>query len=283
MWEPRGVEEGGCCVGQILGRPPCPHSPLHGGAESITTTAPRRAVWSLRAWWCCAAARGWAPHRQSQHVLSLHEGSKGAHKPWPIFLACTGGGRNPVTNRLLRHFNFISFTDMSDDSINRIFTTILGAFFRCVYRSAHWCLPWTAFSFFVHHNPRLISQVYGICFRVFACMLACAIFILVSTAAHQHYSSKKMLSARPPLPPCRRYFNESIQGMTQSLMAATIQIYNSIRADMLPTPSKSHYTFNLRDLSKVVQGCMRADPKSTSDRKQVMMQRGPLWYSAVGP
>lgn len=43
-----------------------------------------------------------------------------------------GGGRNPVTARLLRHFNFLSFTEMSDSSVSRIFTTILGAFFKCV-------------------------------------------------------------------------------------------------------------------------------------------------------
>ena len=41
-----------------------------------------------------------------------------------------GGGRNPVTNRFLRHFNFLSFTEMSDESVSRIFTTILGAFFK---------------------------------------------------------------------------------------------------------------------------------------------------------
>jgi hypothetical protein len=41
-----------------------------------------------------------------------------------------GGGRNPVSARLLRHFNFISFTELSDDSLQRIFGTILGAFFR---------------------------------------------------------------------------------------------------------------------------------------------------------
>ena len=68
---------------------------------------------------------------------------------------------------------------------------------------------------------------------------------------------------------CRRYFNESIQGICQSLITATVQTNNTIRTEMLPTPSKSHYTFNLRDLSKVVQGCMRADHKSTSDVKQV--------------
>lgn len=39
-----------------------------------------------------------------------------------------GGGRNPITNRLLRHFNLLAMTDMSDESCRRIFTTILGSF-----------------------------------------------------------------------------------------------------------------------------------------------------------
>jgi len=46
-----------------------------------------------------------------------------------ILVGCMGppgGGRNPVSNRLLRHFNFLSFTDMSDESCVRIFDTILG-------------------------------------------------------------------------------------------------------------------------------------------------------------
>eukprot|EP00878_Enallax_costatus_P042750 GHUV01050210.1.p1 GENE.GHUV01050210.1~~GHUV01050210.1.p1 ORF type:complete len:130 (+),score=39.22 GHUV01050210.1:26-391(+) len=38
------------------------------------------------------------------------------------------------------------------------------------------------------------------------------------------------------------------------VVAATIEIYNSIRAELLPTPAKSHYTYNMRDLSKVFQG-----------------------------
>lgn len=36
-----------------------------------------------------------------------------------------GGGRNPVTTRLLRHFNFLSFPEMEDPSKHKIFATIL--------------------------------------------------------------------------------------------------------------------------------------------------------------
>lgn len=42
--------------------------------------------------------------------------------------------------------------------------------------------------------------------------------------------------------------------LTDTLVQASIDIYTSIQAELLPTPLKSHYTFNLRDLSKVFQG-----------------------------
>jgi dynein heavy chain len=43
-------------------------------------------------------------------------------------MAPPGGGRNPVSARVLRHFNLLSFTELSDASVGRIFTTILGGF-----------------------------------------------------------------------------------------------------------------------------------------------------------
>ena len=42
----------------------------------------------------------------------------------------SGGGRNPVTNRLLRHFNFIAYPTIDHENMNRIFTSILNAFLK---------------------------------------------------------------------------------------------------------------------------------------------------------
>lgn len=36
------------------------------------------------------------------------------------------------------------------------------------------------------------------------------------------------------------------------VVAATLAVYANIKEELLPVPSKSHYTFNLRDFAKVV-------------------------------
>lgn len=42
-------------------------------------------------------------------------------------------------------------------------------------------------------------------------------------------------------------------------MKSSLEIYSKIRTELLPTPTKSHYTFNLRDLSKVFQGILEIE------------------------
>ena len=107
-----------------------------------------------------------------------------------------GGGRNPVTTRFTRHFNLISFVEMENSSLQRIFTTILGGFLG--------------------------------------------------------------------------KFPQEISKRTDSIVDASIAIYNTIRAELLPTPAKSHYTFNLRDLAKVVQGILSADSKSVINETDIV-------------
>ena len=47
-------------------------------------------------------------------------------------------------------------------------------------------------------------------------------------------------------------FNSDISMLDSKLVEATLSIYKQIQLDMKPTPAKSHYTFNLRDFSKII-------------------------------
>lgn len=99
-----------------------------------------------------------------------------------------GGGRTRITQRYVRHFNVINFVSFSNESLAKVFSTILD---------------WRLF---------------------------------------QGYAS-------------------NIKQMSAAVVQATIEVYNSIATNLLPTPSKSHYTFNLRDLSKVFQGILLVEPE----------------------
>uniref|UniRef100_A0A8C2YBK7 Dynein axonemal heavy chain 1 n=1 Tax=Coturnix japonica TaxID=93934 RepID=A0A8C2YBK7_COTJA len=116
-----------------------------------------------------------------------------------------GGGRNAVTPRFTRHFNYLSFTEMDDDSKKTIFSNILGS----------WMGKYTG--------------------------------------------------------------ADAVKDLNKPLVDATIYVYLTITSQLLPTPTKSHYTFNLRDLSKVFQGMLMAQPsdiKVSPDKTQLLR----LWY-----
>ncbi|XP_069062696.1 dynein axonemal heavy chain 1 [Pleurodeles waltl] len=123
-----------------------------------------------------------------------------------------GGGRNPVTQRLTRHFSYLCFPEMEDSSKKKIFSTILGS--------------WMA---------GLLGEK----------------------------SYREAVAGCP-----------SLQNLNEPLVEATINMYATITSQLLPTPAKSHYTFNLRDLSKVFQGMLMATPSSMVDKQYLLR----LWY-----
>ncbi|XP_072576883.1 dynein axonemal heavy chain 1 isoform X1 [Vulpes vulpes] len=123
-----------------------------------------------------------------------------------------GGGRNAITPRLTRHFNYLSFAEMDEVSKKHIFSTILGSWM-----------------------DGLLGE----------------------------------RSYREPVPGA-----PTIAHFTDPLVEATIMVYSTITSQLLPTPAKSHYTFNLRDLSKVFQGMLMADPAKVEDKVQLLR----LWY-----
>ncbi|XP_041842513.1 dynein heavy chain 2, axonemal [Melanotaenia boesemani] len=55
-------------------------------------------------------------------------------------------------------------------------------------------------------------------------------------------------------------FKEEVNPIGKTLTQATLELYYAVTASFLPTPAKIHYLFNLRDISKVFQGLLRAHP-----------------------
>ena len=105
-----------------------------------------------------------------------------------------GGGRTKITQRYVRHFNVINFCNFSDESLARVFGTILDWHMQSGFAGG-------------------VKQVSG------------------------------------------------------ATVEATIAVYNTISANLLPTPAKSHYTFNLRDLSKVFQGIQIGQASVVKDKE----------------
>ena len=59
-------------------------------------------------------------------------------------------------------------------------------------------------------------------------------------------------------------FSDAVQLLTGPMISGAIEMYLKISATLLPTPSRSHYLFSLRDVSKVFQGIMMGSTKSVT-------------------
>ena len=68
-------------------------------------------------------------------------------------------------------------------------------------------------------------------------------------------------------------FDNEIKPLGAVIAKATLAVYKDVALDFLPSPTKSHYLFNLRDVAKVVQGVMQAQQQCV-DTKDGMLR---LW------
>lgn len=68
-------------------------------------------------------------------------------------------------------------------------------------------------------------------------------------------------------------FDTAIKAHIEKLTKSTLELYKRVSNKFLPTPSKCHYVFNLRDMSKVYQGLMQAH-RNFCDNKESFFK---LW------
>ncbi|XP_050512273.1 dynein axonemal heavy chain 3 isoform X2 [Diabrotica virgifera virgifera] len=103
-----------------------------------------------------------------------------------------GGGRNEVTDRFLRHMQIITIDSFDDNTLSKIYTTILD---------------W-------------------------------------------HFA---------------KGYVEPVARLSKFCCAATSEVYKEAIQQFLPTPAKSHYTFSLRDFSRVILGLLLTPPQRMDD------------------
>lgn len=72
-------------------------------------------------------------------------------------------------------------------------------------------------------------------------------------------------------------FASEVRSCCSSIVSASVEVYTRVCTELLPTPAKFHYTFNLRDLSRVVQGIMSISPVKCTTSETVTR----LWVHEI--
>ena len=71
-----------------------------------------------------------------------------------------------------------------------------------------------------------------------------------------------------------RKFPEATRSLSKEVSTACLRAFDFVKSELLPTPSKSHYTFNLRDIWKVVQGICSVYAKNIVNTRNLVH----IWY-----
>ena len=93
-------------------------------------------------------------------------------------------------------------------------------------------------------------------------------FHMLCTPALSSFSMKKIFFSI--LKGFLSIFDSTIKSLCGNIVDGTLECYERIAKEMKPTPAKSHYTFNLRDLSKVIQGVLQIHPPALKDRSTLL-------------
>ncbi len=67
-----------------------------------------------------------------------------------------------------------------------------------------------------------------------------SLHLIFSTILRWHYSVKNE-------------FSKDVMLLLNPVIEATLDVFKEAKKKLLPTPTKSHYTFNLRDYARVIQ------------------------------
>lgn len=54
----------------------------------------------------------------------------------------------------------------------------------------------------------------------------------------------------------QQHFPKEVQALRKSVIDATLEVFSVAKEKLRPTPTKMHYTFNLRDFARVIQGML---------------------------
>ena len=72
-------------------------------------------------------------------------------------------------------------------------------------------------------------------------------------------------------------WSKCLLSFPQLMVAATMDVYKDSITKFLPTPSKSHYVFNLRDFARVIRGVLLVPSSSMTETEKLIR----LWVHEV--